>query len=65
MIEICFPFEVHGVGLASIELLGGLLNFLGAPILSHFEKSGTFDALKLSVWISGVLGALVNTFSHL
>lgn len=58
MIEICFPFEIHGVGIASIELIGGLFNFLGAPILSDFEETGTLDALKLSIWISGVFGAL-------
>ena len=60
MIEICFPFEVHGVGLASIDLLGGFVNFLGAPILSHLETSGTFTALRLSLWISGAIGALVS-----
>ena len=61
MIEICFPFEIHGVGIASIELIGGFFNFLGAPILSDFEETGTLDALKLSIWISGVFGALVSS----
>ncbi|CAG5110417.1 Oidioi.mRNA.OKI2018_I69.chr2.g4825.t1.cds [Oikopleura dioica] len=58
IIEICFPFESHGVGLASIELIGGLFNFLGTPILNDFEKTGNFNALRLSVWISGLVGAL-------
>ncbi|CAG5083157.1 Oidioi.mRNA.OKI2018_I69.PAR.g10296.t1.cds [Oikopleura dioica] len=58
IIMLCFPFDTHGFGITSQDLIGAFFNFLGYPIVFAYEKTANFDALKQGVWICGFIGAL-------